>query len=189
MTTFKFSQWAMTLILGGVLFTACNKKDPEPENEQEEINSMVVTFSPTGGGSPVVFSFLDADGPGGLPAVIAAPALRANTTYNVGVALAKVKGAAVESKNAEITAEGTAHQFFFMFNPTGLAQHTYSDTDASNRPIGLANRVVTGAAATGALRVILRHELNKAFAGLNATNYLQAGGETDIEVSFNVAVQ
>ncbi len=189
MTTFKFSQWAMSLVLVSALFTACKKNDPEPENEEEEINSMVVTFSPASGGSPVVFSFLDADGPGGLPAVITAPALRANTTYNVGVALAKVEGAAVESKNAEITAEGTAHQFFFVFNPTGLAQHTYLDTDTGNRPIGLANRVVTGAAATGTLRVVLRHELNKAFAGLNAANYLQAGGETDIEVSFNVAVQ
>jgi hypothetical protein len=189
MTKFKFSQLAVIFAFLGLFGTSCTKDDPKPENEQEEINSMVVTFAPTGGGAPVVFSFLDADGPGGLAPVITAPALQANTTYNVGVTVAKVKNGVTENKTPEITAEGAKHQFFFIFNPTGLAQHSYSDTDASNRPIGLANRVVTGAAASGTLRLVLRHELNKAFAGLNASNYPQAGGETDIEVSFNVVIR
>jgi hypothetical protein len=188
MQKFKSFQSVMLVALVGLFATACGNDDPEPENEQEEINSMVLTFTPAAG-APVVFSFLDSDGPGGSAPVISAPALRANTTYSVSVAVGEVEGGSTEDKTPEIRSEDDEHQFFFVFNPAGLATHTYQDTDRNNRPLGLANRVVTTAANTGTLRVVLRHDLNKAFAGLNNTNYLQAGGETDIEVTFNVTVQ
>jgi hypothetical protein len=189
MNKFKSFQSVMFVALLGLFGTACSNDDPEPENEQEEINSMVVTFTPAGGGAPVVFSFLDADGPGGMAPTITAPALRANTTYTASVVVAEVEPGKTEDKTPEIRSEDDEHQFFFIFNPAGLATHTYQDTDRNNRPLGLANRVVTAAANTGTLRVVLRHDLNKAFAGLNSANYLQAGGETDIEVTFNVTVQ
>jgi hypothetical protein len=185
---FKFMQPAALVALT-VLATGCNRDDPEPENEAEEINTLVLTLTPTAGGAPAVFSFADLDGPGGAAPVISVAGLRANTSYNAAVTVAKREGATTEDKTAEVREEGHEHQFFYLANPAALVQFTSTDTDRDNRPIGITSRAQTGAAGTGTLQVVLRHNLNKAFAGLNNANYPQAGGETDIEVTFNVTVQ
>lgn len=177
------------LLLTVIVLTGCNRKDPEPENEKEEINRMEVVFTPAGGGSAVTFLFSDPDGDGGNPPTITAPALRARTTYNVTITLSKDEGSKREDKTAEVLAEAYEHQFFFVINPTTLMTHRYNDVDRDNRPLGLRNVIETQAAGNGNLRIVLRHDLNKAFAGLNSSNFQQAGGETDIDVTFPVTVQ
>ncbi|MCS7019181.1 MAG: hypothetical protein RMJ87_09960 [Cytophagales bacterium] len=177
------------LLLTIVVLSGCNRKDPEPENEKEEINRMEVVFTPVTGGNSVTFLFSDPDGEGGNPPTITAPPLRARTTYNVTITLSKDKDGKREDKTAEIRAEADEHQFFFIINPATLMTHRYDDVDKNNRPLGLRNIVETQAAGSGTMRIVLRHDLNKAFPNLNNTNFQQAGGETDIDVTFPVTVQ
>jgi len=62
--------------------------------------------------------------------------------------------------------------------------------DADGNPIGL-DFIVTTDATTGteAFTITLRHEPSKDAAGVSAGDITNAGGETDVEVTFNVTVQ
>ena len=51
-------------------------------------------------------------------------------------------------------------------------------------PLGLSFILTTSGASSGELTFTLRHEPNKPNSGLD-----NAGGETDIEITFNVTVQ
>ncbi|MBK7869989.1 MAG: hypothetical protein IPJ74_04490 [Saprospiraceae bacterium] len=54
-----------------IFITGCDKDDDNgPDNEQELITSIILTFAPTGGGAPIVASAKDLDGDGGNPSVI-----------------------------------------------------------------------------------------------------------------------
>ncbi|MCS6968459.1 MAG: hypothetical protein RMJ44_00095 [Cytophagales bacterium] len=184
----------LSVVLTGMLISllalsGCKRKDPEPENEQEEINYMELIFTPATGGNPVTFVFSDPDGPGGNPPSISAPPLRARSSYNLNITLAKIEGTKRQDKTAEILREADKHQFFFIITPSSLMTHRYSDADKNNRPLGLQNVVETQTSGNGKLRVVLRHDLNKAFPNLSSANFQQAGGETDIDVEFSLTVQ
>ncbi|MBF4984188.1 type 1 periplasmic binding fold superfamily protein, partial [Nonlabens mediterrranea] len=59
------------------------------------------------------------------------------------------------------------------------------DTDANGNPLGLDTTFTTGAAGTGTLTIVLRHEPLKP----NDGTLLNAGGETDVQVEFDLDVQ
>ena len=84
---------------------------------------------------------------------------------------------------AEVQAEDEDHQFFYT--PTNnIATIAYTDQDANGNPVGLTFTVTTTAATTGNLTVVLRHEPNKSATGVSDGDITNAGGETDIEVTF-----
>ncbi len=66
---------------------------------------------------------------------------------------------------------------------------SYTDTDADGNPIGITTELITSDAGSGVLTVILRHEPNKGASGVSGGDITNAGGETDIEVDFDVNVQ
>ena len=66
---------------------------------------------------------------------------------------------------------------------------TYDDVDDDNNPLGVETNVSAGNAGTGTLTIILRHEPIKTASGVADGDITNAGGETDIEVQFNVVVQ
>jgi hypothetical protein len=66
---------------------------------------------------------------------------------------------------------------------------TYNDSDANNLPVGLKTVLTTGNTSTGTLAVTLKHKPNKAAAGVLGGDITNAGGETDINVEFNVEIQ
>ena len=49
--------------------------------------------------------------------------------------------------------------------------------------------LTTGEAGTGTLSIILRHEPAKDASGVSDGQIANAGGETDIEVSFNITIE
>jgi hypothetical protein len=55
--------------------------------------------------------------------------------------------------------------------------------------LGIVNLAISGAASTGTLGVILRHQLDKNAAGVADGDITNAGGDTDIEVVFPVTIQ
>ena len=81
------------------------------------------------------------------------------------------------------------HQFFFVVSSGLGLQINYDDTDANSYPIGLKNTAVAGAAGAGTLEVVLRHEPNKSATGVSDGDITNAGGDTDIEVTFDVTIQ
>ena len=113
--------------------------------------------------------------------------LNANTTYNGQVYLWKDTEEPAESITEEIQEEDEEHQFFFESNISGLSV-AYDDLDEDGLPVGLNTKLSTGNASNGYLRIILRHEPNKSATGVADGQAENAGGETDIELDFELEV-
>jgi hypothetical protein len=141
-----------------------------------------------GGGTAVVMSFRDLDGDGGDAPVITGATLSANTSYTGTLDLLNEAETPVEVITEEIEEEDDEHQFFFQTNIAGLSV-SYEDQDGDGNPVGLATSLTTTDAGSGTLTIILRHEPEKNAAGVKDGDPTNAGGETDIEVSFPVDVQ
>jgi hypothetical protein len=171
-----------------LVFTACEKDDPVIPNEEEVITTLIYTLTPVSGGDPVVFSFQDLDGDGGNEPVISEGILKVNEFYNGQLELFSEVDGNMEDIGEEVSEEAEEHQFFFSTDVSGLSI-AYKDLDADNNPIGLATELSTGGASSGTMTVILRHEPNKSGQGVAEGDITNAGGETDIEVTFNVNVE
>ncbi len=189
----KLLKLPFALLIGfAVLITSCRKDDPEPENEEELITTVRLTFASVTAGSPVIAKWRDLDGTGGNPPTVDPITLQRGVTYNTTIQVLDETKTPAGNLNEEIEREANEHQFFFT--TSGLTGMTiaYDDTDGNNRPIGLRNRVTTSNnAATGTLTVILRHELNKTAAGVANGDITNAGGDTDIQTAppFQVTIQ
>ena len=170
-----------------VLNAACKKDDPVIPNEEELITTFTYTLS-AAGAAPVVLSFTDLDGDGGNAPVINGGTLQANTTYTGTIDLLNEAESPAESITEEIAEEKEDHQFFFATDGLDL-RFAYEDLDANQQPVGLSTTLLTGDAGTGNLRITLRHEPSKSATGVSMGNIDNAGGETDIEVTFPVTVQ
>ncbi|AWV96940.1 type 1 periplasmic binding fold superfamily protein [Arcticibacterium luteifluviistationis] len=181
-------------VISGFLFLAllnfsCEKDDPVIPNEEELITTLNYQLVPEGGGDTVVLSFKDIDGDGGNAPVITNGVLKANTTYVGTLSLLNESVSPVESITEEVEEEGDEHQFFFEKSDALDVAISYDDVDANGDPVGLKTRLVTGAVSNGTLVITLRHEPSKAASGVSDGLIANAGGETDIEVSFNVEVE
>jgi hypothetical protein len=171
-----------------LLFTACEKDDPVIPNEEELITTLNYQLTPTDGGSTVTLSFKDLDGDGGNAPTISGGTLLANKTYAGTLDLLNESETPAESITAEIAEEDEEHQFFFQTTISDLSI-TYTDQDASGNPVGLSSTLTTEAAGSGTITIILRHEPNKSASGVSGGDIANAGGETDIEVTFPLSVQ
>lgn len=184
----------LTLFSALFLMTSCNNDDdaPEPGNDEEEITTLKITFQATGE-LPISFSWKDLDGDGGNAPEIENIVLDANKTYTATIqALNENEPEDLNSESynvtLEIEEEDEEHQFFYIISNGLNLTHAYQDTDSDNNPIGINNRFVTGAASTGTLRVVLRHELDKAAEGVANGVITNAGGETDLDITFSVSI-
>ena len=88
-----------------------------------------------------------------------------------------------ENVTEEVDEEALEHQFFYTIGGNLDVATEYENFDADGNPLGTLLMLSTGEASSGTLTLTLRHEPNKPNTGLS-----DAGGETDIEVTFNVAV-
>jgi len=176
-----------------VLALSSCEKDPEPDdpvipNEEEVITTLNFTLTPDGGGDAIVFSSYDEDGEGGSDAVITNATLAANTVYLASIELLNETEDPAENITEEIEEEDEEHQFFFTTDVDGMIV-SYTDADENDNPIGLSTTVSSGAAATGELTIILKHEPDKFADGVSDGDMTNAGGETDIEITFTVTVE
>lgn len=169
------------------IIPSCSPDDELPE-EEEVITEVIWTLTPQGGGEVVTFTFLDADGEGGNDPVVTGGNLVANTTYDGSITLSNTIESPAEDITSEVAAEDKEHQFFFSTTIAGLTI-AYADADGDSNPVGLENTVTTTDAGQGTLSLVLRHEPDKNAAGVSDGDITNAGGETDIEVTFDVEVQ
>ena len=177
--------FASILVLG---MTSCSNDDDnnvEPVNEEEVITTMIVTLrSP--GNSDVVMTSDDPDGDGPNPPVETVVGnLVAGATYSGTVQVLNRLENPAENITEEVEEEDDEHQFFFIEDGALDITTTYDNFDGDGNPLGTEFTVDAGAASSGVWRVVLIHEGKKP----NDGTLTDAGGETDIDVRFNVTVQ
>ena len=182
-----FAYLLLFSVLGLTIVSCGDDEDPEIPNEEEVITTLIYTLTATNGNT-VEMRFTDLDGDGGDAPVITGGTLSANSTYTGALRLLNESESPAENITEEIEEEDEEHQFFFQVSGGNITV-TYNDQDEDNNPIGLSTTVTTGAAGASTLTVTLRHEPNKAGTGVSDGDITNAGGETDIEVTFDVTVQ
>jgi hypothetical protein len=167
------------------LFVSCSDDDvPEPVLPQEVITTLELTLKPIGGGTDIVLEYrdLDADGPN-PPVITPLGNLVAGTSYNGAILLLNETVDPSENVTEEVDEEALEHHFFYTIGGDLNVTTEYENFDADGNPLGTLLMLSAGEASSGTLTLTLRHEPNKPNSGL-----ADAGGETDIEVTFNVAV-
>ncbi len=184
----KFKTILATMFVATLLVTSCKKGDPVIPNEEEVITTLIYTLTPNGGGSDIVLSFRDLDGDGGNAPVITGGTLATNTTYSGVLKLMNEQEDPAENTTDEIWEENKDHEFFFQSTISGLSV-SYDDQDADGNPVGINTTLTTVDAGSGTLKITLRHQPNKFAEGASEGDITNAGGETDIEVTFDVDVQ
>lgn len=182
--------WAVPLF-SILFFTACEKDDPDVPNEEELITTLIYTLTPDGGGNAVEFRFTDLDGDGGDAPVISNGTLAANTTYTGVITLLNEAETPAEDITEEVEEEDEEHQLFYQFSTFFTSgSFMYADADANGNPIGLVTTFETPDSMSGlTLTITLRHEPEKEAVGVDLGLIDNAGGETDIEVTFDVTIQ
>lgn len=173
------------LFISTLVFTSCedDHDDHDHDHSDEELITTVIYTLTDASNSEVVLEWEDLDGDTGNAPTITSGTLSANTTYTGAVQLLNRTESPAEDITLEVRAEGDEHEFFYT-NTAGLTVNK-TDTDGDGNDIGIETTVVTGAAGSGTLTVILKHEPTKPNDG-TATG---AGGSTDVEVTFNITVQ
>jgi hypothetical protein len=173
-----------------VISTSCKKdEDPVIPNEEELITTLNYTLISQNPADTVVLRFQDLDGEGGNDPIIIGGTLLANTVYSGSIELLNEQENPAEDITEEVEMEAEEHQFFFQVTNGLDAVVTYGDTDADGNPIGLASVINSNTVSSGKLTIILRHEPDKNAAGVSDGDITNAGGETDIEVEFDVDIQ
>lgn len=172
-----------------VLFNSCKDKDPDDGLIIDElITTLNYTLTSTSG-DVVSFSFSDPDGDGGDAPIITGGTLKANTTYTGEIELKNVSASPPEDITPEILAEAEEHQFFFSKSNDLNVALSYGDQDINGNPLGLNSFAITSDASSGTITIILRHQPAKNASGVSAGDITNAGGDTDIEVTFDVTIQ
>jgi hypothetical protein len=186
------------------LLSSCKNDDPEPENIPEITTKLKLKFTPTGG-STVEVTATDPDGEGVQDLKIDGPInLVKGTAYTLSLELYNELYKSTEEGyniSDEIAEEADEHQFFFEWtdgvfsNPTGNGNidnksdpvNYGSSIDSKGLPLGLTTSWTTSATATtGAksFRILLKHQPE-----IKSTTSTSADGESDLDISFTIAVQ
>lgn len=188
-TTLKYATFALIV---AATITACKKDDDPvsptaPVNEEELITTLRLHLNSANNVEHKMFSFVDLDGDGGNVPVITADRLSLDSIYTVRIEVLNESTTPTGDITLEIDEEGALHQFFFQ--PTGAnISVAYTDTDVNGQPVGLQTAWTIGALSNGSVTVTLRHEPDKTATGVSAGDITNAGGATDIEVSFPVVI-
>jgi len=188
MKTIKLVPMALIALLA---FNSCsNDDDSKPVNEEEVVTTVAVSLTPEGFGLPVVMTSRDLDGDGpDAPLVTISGSLQPNTTYDGTVTLLNELSNPMEDITLEVKEEGDEHQFFYTTSGGLTGTFAYADADVNGKPIGLEFTFTTSAMAqSGNFTVILKHEPNKSAAGVASGDITNAGGETDVQMTFAVSV-
>jgi hypothetical protein len=192
----KVSLYLLALVAFG--FASCESEDPTQENDGEVITDVTLKFQELNASNALVGSVLSfkASDPQGIEVG------KTPTIQSISLAKGKKYQMTIEVTNAikgeditqEILTEAAAHQFFFLGQVFDSSFFSIQYADAGGIALGLKT-TVTVSSSTGTnnsnMRVVLRHDLNKSFPGAsnpNFANFTQAGGETDLDLTFPVVL-
>lgn len=180
-------QSGILLLAATVAVMGCKKdSDPEPE-ENELITTVTLTFTERGTTNVRTVTWKDADGEGGAAPTIGKLSLAPNKTYDLTVSLLDESKNPAADITEEIEEEADEHLFVYTPTPANLLTVTITDKDARNLPVGLKATAVTGAAATGKLQVVLRHQ--PPVGGNPVKNGTAGPGSSDFDGTFDVEIK
>ncbi|WP_109436349.1 type 1 periplasmic binding fold superfamily protein [Aquimarina sp. AU119] len=198
----NLSKFLTVFSVAGLILTSCSSDDdaPAPVSEEEVITTMEVTL--TDGTDTVTLRFFDADGADGptAPTGTASGPLKASTTYTGSISILNETEDPAENVNEEIEEEADEHQFFYVTDDLGIST-AYTDKESdyenasgvqftSENPVGLTFSLTTTATTgDGMLRFVLRHEPTKDAAGVSGGDITNAGGDPDIDWTFDISVE
>ena len=177
---------ASTAATALLAFAACGDSTTAPGGEQEIISRVTLTFTPSGGGAPIVAYIDDPDGAGPTApsAQVGALGFVAGTSYTGTVLFENRLESPPENITEEVEAESNEHRVFYTVTGAGISVST-TDVDGEGRPLGVRFTAdAAPAAGTGTIRVVLCHygDSPKPTAASSCTT------DTDIDVLFNYSV-
>jgi hypothetical protein len=179
-------------------FASCKSEDPTQENDGEVITDVTLKFQELDASNALVGSVLSfkASDPQGIEVgktpTIQSISLAKGKKYQMTIEVTNgIKG---EDITQEILTEAAAHQFFFLGQVFESNIFSIQYADAGGAALGLKNTVtvsISPGTNNSNMRVVLRHDLNKNFPGATSptfANFAQAGGETDLDLTFPVTL-
>lgn len=182
-TTMKTTIKTLAILSVLAVFTSCDDDDVPPViNEEEVITTVEYTLTNAADATnEVIYKFVDLDS--SAPVITTTGNLMANSSYMGSIKFLNETETPVDDITIEVIEEADEHEVFYI---PSISDVTVSkdDMDASGNPLGVRSTLQTGAAATGTLTIVLRHEPLKP----NDGTLLNAGGETDVEVVFDLNV-
>ena len=187
-----FTKKLLNLLAATILVISfgCDPGDPEPHDHEEElITTFTYTITPTDDSPPVILYFQDLDGDGGEePKQSVTGSLKTNTTYAGIASLLNEDEDPAHNVSEEVKEEAEEHQFFFNSSLSDV-EVTYNDADENGNPLGLETSLKTGVAGAGTITITLLHEPEKTASGVKEGSIDNAGGSTDLQVTFNIVVE
>lgn len=187
---FYLTIFSLAILMG------CKDDEIAPEeNEDKVITDVDLIFQEVGGGAPLAFSATDPDGEGPEDIVTEDIVLPAGKSFQLFI---KIRN---DIDNVDLTEEieeeGADHMLFFGFTdelfdqPMGdgnidsrVDQVNYIDKDENNLPLGLITGWQTGAAGSGTLRIVLKHQ-----PGTKTETSDINVGSSDIDLTFPVTIE
>jgi hypothetical protein len=172
-----------------VLFSSCLKENLEEENEEEVITTLQLTFDPDGVGNNIIYKFDDPDGPGGILPTQDSIILDTNKTYTVTLQLLNKTLNPPEDITEEVAAEPEAHRFYYIAGAGSNIAVANLDTDPDGIPLGISSTWTTSGAATGTMKVVLRHYPGNPPDKAMSDPVNSPKSSTDVEIDFLTAVR
>lgn len=191
----KKQTFLLPLLILSLIFTGCSNDDDHddhshPVNEEEIITTVEVTLSDGTNSYVLIWEDLDGDGPD-LP-IITGATIPSNS-YDAEIQLYNKTLDPTDDEyvvTTEILEEDVDHQFFFnASNGLNVFNFVYADADVDGNPIGQQFIIEDVSGSGGDLNIVLLHEPNKNADGVSDGDITNAGGDTDIEITFPIIVQ
>lgn len=175
----------LSFFLLAIGLVGCSEDEmPSPDTRENElITSVRLKFVNKANASDTkLVTWQDIDGEGGKEPIVSTVQLSPQAAYTLTVdAILNETTAKAEDITPEIVAEANHH--LFVYKPTGAnLTIAVTDKDKNGLPIGLQAAATTGAASTGSLRIILRHQVG-------TKDGTEAPGSTDIDTTFPVTIE
>jgi hypothetical protein len=191
----KKQTFLLPLLILSLIFTGCSDDDDHddhshPVNEEEVITTVEVTLSDGTNSYVLIWEDLDGDGPD-LP-IITGATIPSNS-YDAEIQLYNKTLDPNDDEyvvTTEILEEDVDHQFFFnASNGLNVFDFVYADADVDGNPIGQQFIIEDVSGSGGDLNIVLLHEPNKNADGVSDGDITNAGGDTDIDITFPIIVQ
>lgn len=178
--------------------------DHDHDHDHEVITTVVLTFTAQDSGDVVEATWADPEDDG--DPVVDSIELLDSEDYDLDVSFLNELEEPAEDLTAEVSAEGTEHQLFFIGSavagPAGsganaVVTHAYDDVDEEGNPVGLASTITTDATGSGVMRVVLRHlpfedgssiKTSTLAADVAADGIDSLPGDSDVDVDFDLEV-
>jgi hypothetical protein len=187
-----FKKAVVLMLPISVLFAACNRdeQNPTPTDDNERITTATLSLTNTAAPTEIVTATIDGIGDAQPNVTGATLSLKTNATYNGSVSLLDKSKTPTVNQTDDIRQEANEHLFVYTYTPatSSPASLTVTATDRDTNPtpgpypVGITTSVRTGAASTGTLNVVLRHQPN-------VKNGTATPGSSDLDVNFPVVIR